>query len=77
MLIGLLCCLMVSMVHALPVPRPALEPRFFSSGAGILASYGSMYHYHTSAAGRMDMDMGLTIVLLVGGVAVGVVGGLW
>jgi len=77
MLIGLLSSLVVSMVHARPVPRPTLEPRFFSSGAGLLASYGSMYHYHTSAAGRIDMNMGLTSILLVGGVAVGVVDGLW
>jgi len=77
MLIGLLCSLMVSMIHALPVHRPTLEPRFFSSGAGVLASYGSMYHYHTSAAGRIGMNMGLTSVLLVGGVVVGVMGGLW
>ena len=78
MLIGLLCSLMVSMVHALPVPRPTLEPRFFLSGAaGALASYASMYHYHTSAAGRVDLDLGVTSVLLVGGVAVGVMGGLW
>jgi hypothetical protein len=34
-------------------------------------------HTHTSAAGRMDMNLGIASGLLVCRVAVGVMGGLW
>jgi len=77
---------MASKAHALPALRPKLEPRFptytgpssFWWSMLSSSSYPEyMQHTHTSAAGRVDLNVGMASGLIVGGVVVGVMGRLW